>query len=148
MRFDEEWLEAYQKRMRESQGVRKSAVDVAAVRADLEALDGGPKAGQKRTKYGNRETRRGDKRFDSKHEAAVYEELRLRCLAGEYLGLGLQVPFYLPGGIKYIADFVAFLPGGGYIVMDAKSEATRKDKVYRLKKKQMAACLGLEIVEK
>lgn len=149
MRFDEEWLKAYQqKRMRESQGNQDGAVNVAAVRAELEASDGEVKAGQRKTKYGNTETRRGDKRFDSKHEAAVYEELRLRCLAGEYLGLGLQVPFYLPGGIKYIADFVAFLPGGGYIVMDAKSEATRKDKVYRLKKKQMAACLGIEIFEK
>lgn len=148
MRFDEEWLEAYRKKRQGQNGDRKSAVDVAAVRAELEAADGGAKTGQRKTKYGNTETRRGDKRFDSKHEAAVYEELRLRCLAGEYLGLGLQVPFYLPGGIKYIADFVAFLPGGGYMVMDAKSEATRKDKVYRLKKKQMAACLGLEIIEK
>ena len=148
MRFDEEWLEAYRKKMQGQGESREKAVDVAAVRADLKSLGEEAKAGQKRAKYGNRETRRGDKRFDSKHEAAVYEELRLRCLAGEYLGLGLQVPFYLPGGIKYIADFVAFLPGGGYIVMDAKSEATRKDKVYRLKKKQMAACLGLEIMEK
>ena len=89
----------------------------------------------------------GGKRFDSKHEAAVYEELRLRCLAGEYLGLGLQVAFYLPGGIKYIADFVAIRKDRSWVVMDAKSEATRKDKVYRLKKRLMKECLGLEIVE-
>ena len=89
----------------------------------------------------------GGKRFDSKHEAAVYEELRLRCLSGEYLGLGLQVVFYLPGGIKYLADFVAFRKDGSFEVMDAKSEATRKDKVYRMKKRLMKECLGLEIQE-
>lgn len=68
-------------------------------------------------------------------------------MAGEFLGLGLQVAFYLPGGIKYVADFVAFLPDGGYVVMGAKSDATRKDKVYCLKKKLMRECLHLEIVE-
>ena len=98
-------------------------------------------------KYGNEKVCRGGKRFDSKHEAAVYEELRLRCMAGEYLGLGLQVAFYLPGGIKYLADFVAITKEGGIVVMDAKSEATRRDKVYRLKKRLMKECLGLEIRE-
>ena len=98
-------------------------------------------------KYGNEKVCRGGKRFDSKHEAAVYEELRLRCMAGEYLGLGLQVAFYLPGGIKYLADFVAITKDGGIEVMDAKSEATRRDKVYRLKKRLMKECLGLEIIE-
>lgn len=133
MRFDEEWLESYRKKM----GQRTPQV---LHEAKAEAVE-------QRRKYGNTETRQGGRRFDSKHEAAVYEELRLKCLAGEYLGLGLQVPFYLPGGVKYIADFVGFLPGGGYVVMDAKSEATRKDKVYRLKKRQMKACLGLDILE-
>jgi len=101
----------------------------------------------KGAKYGNEKVCRGGKRFDSKHEAAVYEELRLRCMAGEYLGLGLQVAFYLPGGIKYLADFVAITKDGGIEVMDAKSEATRRDKVYRLKKRLMKECLGLEIRE-
>lgn len=101
----------------------------------------------KRQKYGNQKTESGGKRFDSKHEAKTYEELRLRCLAGEYLGLGCQVAFYLPGGIKYIADFVAFLPDGGYVVIDAKSEATRKDKVYRLKKRLMKECRHIDIQE-
>ena len=58
-----------------------------------------------------------------------------------------QVPFLLPGGVKYIADFVVLEKDGTYTVMDAKSEATRKDKTYRLKKRLMRECLGLEIVE-
>lgn len=111
-------------------------------------LEKTPEAPEKRgTKYGNEKVTMGGKRFDSKHEAAVYEELRLRCLSGEYLGLGLQVVFYLPGGIKYLADFVAFRKDGSFEVMDAKSEATRKDKVYRMKKRLMKECLGLEIRE-
>ena len=115
----------------------------------LDSLRDAPPPGEalKGAKYGNEKVCRGGKRFDSKHEAAVYEELRLRCMAGEYLGLGLQVAFYLPGGIKYLADFVAITKGGGIEVMDAKSEATRRDKVYRLKKRLMKECLGLQIRE-
>jgi len=100
-----------------------------------------------KSKYGNRKTVADGKRFDSKHEAEVYGELRLRCLAGEYMGLACQVPFYLPGGVKYIADFVVFPPEGGYVVMDAKSEATRKDKTYRLKRRLMKECLHIDIQE-
>jgi hypothetical protein len=32
-------------------------------------------------------------------------------------------------------------------VLDAKSEATRKDKTYRLKRRQRKECLGIQIVE-
>ena len=58
-----------------------------------------------------------------------------------------QVVFELPGGIKYIADFVTLEPDGTYRVWDAKSAATARDKVYRLKKRLMRECLGLEITE-
>jgi len=108
-----------------------------------DALD----AVQRRNKYGNQPTEVNGKKFDSKHEADVYEELRLECLADEHVGLGCQVAFYLPGGIKYIADFVTLEDDGTFTVYDAKSEATRKDKTYRLKKRQMKKCLGIEIRE-
>lgn len=36
---------------------------------------------------------------------------------------------------------------GTYDVIDAKSEATRKDRVYRIKRRQMREVLGIEIVE-
>lgn len=102
---------------------------------------------QRRNKYGNQPTEVNGKKFDSKHEADVYEELRLECLADEHVGLGCQVAFYLPGGVKYIADFVTLEDDGTFTVYDAKSEATRKDKTYRLKKRQMKKCLGIEIRE-
>ena len=98
-------------------------------------------------KYGNQPTDHDGKRFASKHEAAVYELLRLECLAGKHVGLACQVAFYLPGGVKYVADFVTHEADGRYTVYDAKSEATRKDKTYRLKKRQMKNCLGIEIQE-
>ena len=49
--------------------------------------------------------------------------------------------------MKYRADFVVLRNDGRYDVVDAKSDATRKDKVYRLKKRQMKEVLGIEIVE-
>lgn len=99
------------------------------------------------SKYGNQPTEHAGKRFDSKHEAKVYEQLRLECLAGKHVGLACQVAFYLPGGIKYVADFVTQEADGTYNVYDAKSEATRKDKTYRMKKRQMKNCLNIEIRE-
>lgn len=102
---------------------------------------------QKRRKYGNQPTERGGMQFDSRHEADCYDELMLRVRSGELLGVVCQVPFQLPGGVIYLADFVALNADGRFTVMDAKSEATRRDKVYRLKKRQMKNCLGIEIQE-
>ena len=168
VRFTEEWVREYRKK-REAESrnsaeaggaphptrlaaghLQNCGIAATGSYGRLDSLrDAPPPVGEgfRGAKYGNEKVCRGGKRFDSKHEAAVYEELRLRCMAGEYLGLGLQVVFYLPGGIKYLADFVAITKDGGIEVMDAKSEATRRDKVYRLKKRLMKECLGLEIRE-
>lgn len=134
---DEKWLAEYQAKLKQG----KSGQTQAAA----EPLPAQDQA--RRSKYGNQKTESGGKRFDSKHEANVYEQLRLRCLAGEFIALGCQVAFYLPGGIKYIADFVAMQPDGTSVVFDAKSEATRKDKVYRLKRRLMKACNNIDIQE-
>lgn len=105
------------------------------------------KGGERANKYGNEPVTHGGKRFDSKHEARVYEGLRLSGLAGAHVGLARQVCFFLPGGVRYYADFVTLHADGSYRVIDAKSAATRKNPVYRLKKRQMKACLGLDIEE-
>ena len=135
LQFDEQWLRNYCKRT----GKKMPDLQLSAAGADPEK--------PMRSKYGNAPTEHDGMRFASKHEAQVYEILRLQCLNGEHLGLGCQVAFYLPGGVKYIADFVTLEPDGSFTVYDAKSEATRKDKVYRLKKRQMKECLGIQIVE-
>lgn len=103
---------------------------------------------KKRPKYGNRKVEIDGMKFDSQHEAYVYFGTLLpswRC--GTYKLLARQVPFDLPGGIRYIADFVTVSVDGHVSVIDAKSEATRKNRTYINKKKQMKAIWGLEIME-
>ena len=101
-----------------------------------------------RNKYGNVRTEVCGIRFDSKHEAGVYTDLQARVEAGELWFILRQVRFPLPGGIVYVADFMAFTTDGRLEgVYDAKSAATKKNRVYINKKKQMKACYGIEIVE-
>ena len=108
----------------------------------------GDVGGQKVRKYRNEPVTIDGKRFDSKHEAAVYQELALRVKAGELQCVCRQVPFDLPGGVKYIADFVAFKPGWQLEgVYDAKSPATKKDKTYVIKRKLMKSEWGIDIIE-
>ncbi|HPA60374.1 MAG TPA: DUF1064 domain-containing protein [Clostridia bacterium] len=144
-RFDEEWLRKYQQRT----GCR--AVQTGG------AVDQGKQPGkakeseQTRTnKYGNKPVTQAAGRFDSRHEARVYERLRLEALTGgqgAHIGLARQVTFFLPGGVKYLADFVLLYRDQSFRVLDAMSEGTRGNAVYRLKKRQLKHCLGLEIEE-
>lgn len=104
--------------------------------------------GEKERKYHNKPVKKDGIRFDSKHEAQVYEELMLRVKAGELRAVMVHVPFQLPGGIRYVADFVtltADLKIEG--VYDAKSRITKKNRVYINKKKQMKSEWGIEIQE-
>lgn len=110
-----------------------------------------------RTKYGNRKTQIDGITFDSVKEANRYAELRLLEKAGEISDLELQSPFLLQPGfvhkgkkyqpIKYVADFIYTDKDGAKVVEDVKSPATRKDKVYQLKKKMMLYVHGIEIKE-
>lgn len=100
-----------------------------------------------RRKYGNNPTERNGLHFDSKHEADRYDQLMLMLKAGEIRGVFPQHPFRLPGDVVYRADFVILDNDGTWHVEDAKSVATARDKVYRLKKRQMEAVLGIKIRE-
>jgi hypothetical protein len=111
-------------------------------------------AGKKR-KYMNVPTQIDGIRFDSKHEAEVYQELMLLVKSGELKCVLRQVRFDLGGGrnaqedsrYKYVADFVTVDNDYRIRVLDAKSEATRKNRTYINKKKQMLAEWGIEIEE-
>lgn len=110
--------------------------------------DSSPFRGARRSKYGNRRVEVDGMKFDSQHEADVYfGTLYPSWRAGAYKLLARQVPFDLPGGIRYIADFVTVSADGEVSVIDAKSPATRKNRVYINKKKQMKAVWGIEIRE-
>ena len=101
-----------------------------------------------RSKYGNRRVEIDGLKFASQHEADGYVgELLPGWKAGAYKLLARQVPFDLPGGIKYVADFVTVDTEGNVAVIDAKSAITRKNRVYINKKKQMRAIWGIEIQE-
>lgn len=104
----------------------------------------------KKSKYGAVKTEVDGIKFDSKHEALRYQELRLLEQAGEITNLRLQVPFELiPKSkygmpIRYIADFTYNDLNGQLIVEDAKGVKTP---VYRLKRRMMAEIYNIEIKE-
>ena len=112
------------------------------------------------SKYGNRVDYVGDKKFDSIKEARYFLFLREQEKNGQISNLRRQVPFTLlppikgkkviqlktktkeveytiQDSVRYIADFVYTDKQGKEIIVDVKSEATRKDKVYVIKKKMM-----------
>lgn len=91
-------------------------------------------------KYHNQKTVIGDMVFDSKKEANRFQELKLLARGGIISDLKMQVRFLIcpkEGGNKraryYVADFV-YTEGGKTIIEDVKSEITRKNAVYSLKK--------------
>ena len=139
LRWTEDDLKDYQARQK-----RQALPCVPAVPSGVSVAD---MDRPKRNKYGNRRVEVDGIRFDSQKEARYYEELMLRYRAGDLKLVLLQVPFILPGPVKYYADFLTIDNDGRYEVIDVKSEATRKNRVYINKKKQMKAVWGIEIKE-
>ena len=87
--------------------------------------------------------------FDSKKEAARYQELKLLEQAGKITRLEIHPEYYLWVNsmqvCKYIADFRYIdCEVGGQVVEDVKGVKTA---VYRLKKKLMKAIYGIEVFE-
>lgn len=97
-----------------------------------------------RNKYGNKKTVIDGITFDSAKEARRYSELKLMQRAGAISDLKIQPRFELIPSFKkngkafrkteYVADF-SYMENGIEIVEDVKSEITRKDPTYRLKRK-------------
>ena len=100
------------------------------------------------TKYRAKPTFVDGIRFASKKEAARYGELKLLERVGKVTCLELQPKFEIKiNGIKictYIADFKYCFPGKEVIIEDVKGVKTP---IYRLKKKLVKACHGIEIFE-
>lgn len=117
---------------------------------------------QKRQKYGNEKTARGDIRFDSKAEARRYDELMLMLKSGTIRDLKLQPEYTLleayttPDGKRiraerYRADFSYRIRFDGrqewpLVVEDVKSKAT-KTSIYKSKKKRILEKYRIEIKE-
>lgn len=96
----------------------------------------------KRSKYGNQKTVINGIVFDSKKESERYLELAMLQKAGVIKNLERQKRFEIVPKTKderavfYQADFVyQEVESGKLICEDVKSDATRKDKVYIIKRK-------------
>lgn len=108
-------------------------------------------------KYGNTKTVVDGIRFDSKHEASRYVELKYMERAGLITDLHLQAPYELvpkqkdesgkvvERAVTYVADFV-YRQNGKVVVEDAKSPATRTPD-YIIKRKLMLYVHGITIRE-
>lgn len=108
-------------------------------------------AAPKPSKYHNVPTVVDGIRFASKKEAAYYRELCVRRAVYDIDFFLMQVPFHLPGGVKYVADFVTYKFRGVPMaiayqieVIDVKGVRTKE---YRLKKRQVEALYGFKIKE-
>lgn len=87
--------------------------------------------GQKKSKYAAQAVVVDGIRFDSKKEARYYSELKLRQKAGEVLFFLRQVPFHLPGNIRYVIDFQEFHADGTVHFVDTKGFETETFKLKR-----------------
>ena len=108
------------------------------------------------SKYHNTRTEVDGIKFDSKHEAYRYVELKCMERTGLIKDLKLQVPFELipnqrdnkgkvvERALKYVADFTYTTCTGKNVVEDAKGAKTE---VYKIKKKLMRHVYGIEIME-
>lgn len=109
---------------------------------------------QNRNKYNNRKVTVDGIKFDSKHEAEIYSQLKMLERCNKITNLRLQVPFILlekykinnrtVREIKYIADFTFINSDGQLEVWDAKGVRTD---CYKLKKKIFEFRYGIEIKE-
>ena len=102
------------------------------------------------SKYNNTKIRVDGRLFDSKAEAARWQELQLLERAGEITELERQVEYELipkqkgERAVKYIADFRYIDHEGKTVVEDTKGVKTP---VYILKRKLMLRVHGIRIRE-
>ena len=103
-----------------------------------------------RSKFGNRIVQVDGLTFHSAKEARRWTDLNLLARAGEITELQRQVrfPMVVNGQdvCAYVADFT-YLDAGVLVVEDVKSPPTRAEASYRLKRKLLKACHGLDVRE-
>lgn len=100
-------------------------------------------------KYGAIKTAVDGIAFDSKREALVYQQLKIRQRIGEIKELTPHPswPLVVNGHIigKYTADASYKDAFGALKVIDVKSTATARTEAFRLRRKLMQACHGIEV---
>jgi hypothetical protein len=83
-------------------------------------------------------------KYASKKEARYAQQLDLRKAAKEIVFFLRQVPFHLPGGVKYVVDFQEFHTDGTVHFVDVKGMRTQ---AYKAKKKMVEALYPVTIEE-
>lgn len=82
--------------------------------------------------------------FPSKKEAKRYTELKMLKESEEVLFYLRQVPFHLPGNVRYVCDFMVFWSNGEITIEDVKG---MKTDMYIVKKKILEDTYPIEITE-
>lgn len=67
----------------------------------------------------------GDIRFGSTLERDYWLHLNLLMKTGEVVFVLRQVPFHLPGGVKYVCDFQELRADGSVVFTDTKGVVTK-----------------------
>ena len=78
-----------------------------------------------RHKFRAQPTIRDGMHFASKKEARYYDRLKIMVKADIVLFFLRQVPFHLPGGVKYSVDFQVFYKNGDTKFIDVKGHRTK-----------------------
>ena len=100
-------------------------------------------------KYHNQKTRVAGRLFASKREARRYSELRLLVKAGEVFDLECQPVITCKVNGQRVCNYIAdFRYRARKSIADTYEDVKGfKTPVYRLKKKLVKACTGIEIIE-
>ena len=144
-----------------SVGIGRKAANRAASasRRDREGVGSGEIGKSlKSPKFKNIKTEIDGITFDSKREAARYQELKVLADRGVIEDFRHQAPFVLAPGVRfsdekrakpalrYVADF-AYKLDGRLVVEDVKSKVTAGAAAYRIKRHLMLAVHGIEVKE-
>jgi Protein of unknown function (DUF1064). len=85
-------------------------------------------------KYNAKQTECDGITFSSKKEAGYYCKLKALKTSGTVLFFLRQVPFHLPGGVRFVIDFVEFWENGDVRFVDTKGFKTES---YKAKKRMV-----------
>ena len=99
-----------------------------------------------RHKYGAVRTKDAGRTYASKAEARFASRLRMLQAAGEVLMFLEQTTLRLPGGTRYVVDFVVFHQDGTIRWIDVKGYQTE---TFRVKKREVEAAyphIEIEVV--
>lgn len=77
-----------------------------------------------RHKFGAIRCERDGKKFPSKLEARYYDKLLALQASGQVIFFLRQIPFDLPGSVRYVCDFQVFYSNGEVSFIDTKGKDT------------------------